>query len=55
MSSRNVFENHSVGLNEEDNKKLSGKAYSMMPPLAEGYHYELVKVSAGVAVVVEED
>lgn len=52
---RNVFENNQPEVSREEALELGDAVNSVLPTLAEGYHYKLVKLSSGkTAVVVEE-
>ena len=53
---RNVFESNTPWVTPEDQHEMVDKTHSVLPPLAEGYRYDLVKLASGrSAIVVEED
>lgn len=53
--SRNVFDgNRSAEVSVEEALKLGEKLHTVLPELAEGYRYELVKLTNGRTVVVVE-
>lgn len=56
MTGRNAFENNEVPVTQEEALELGDKVNSVLPPLAEGYHYTLTKLTNGrTAVVVDQD
>lgn len=51
----NVFENNEPVTDKEAIDELGERVHAMLPPLAEGYRYDLQKLASGrTAVVVEE-
>lgn len=53
---RNAFENNDPKVTQEEALELGDKVHSLLPPLAEGYHYDLTQLTNGrSAVVVEKD
>jgi hypothetical protein len=52
--SRNVFENNEP-ISAEEATKFGHKMHSLLPPLPEGKHYEIVTLESGRQAVVLED
>lgn len=57
MTSRNVFENNEKPeVTQEEALELGDRVNALLPPLAEGYHYSLTKLTNGrTAVIVDQD
>ncbi|QBZ73604.1 hypothetical protein SEA_ROSAASANTEWAA_40 [Streptomyces phage RosaAsantewaa] len=43
----NLFENNEPFKDHNELREMSDGPYVVLPPLAEGYHYELVQISDG--------
>lgn len=50
--SRNVFENNQPEPSEEDINAVGNSPHILLPPLAEGYRYELLRLPSGRMTVV---
>lgn len=50
--SRNVFENNRPEPSQEDQNAVGNSPHILLPPLAEGYHYELLRLPSGQMAVV---
>ncbi|AVD99487.1 hypothetical protein SEA_BING_65 [Streptomyces phage Bing] len=50
--SRNVFENNQPETSQEDSRAVGDSPHILLPPLAEGYHYELLRLPSGRMAVV---
>lgn len=57
VTSRNAFENNEEKpeVTREEAVKLGDKVQALLPPQPEGKHYELVELTAGTAVVIQDD
>jgi hypothetical protein len=49
---RNLFESNEPEPEQEDIKAISNGPHVMLPPLAEGYEYELAKLPSGRSAVI---
>lgn len=49
---RNVFENNQDEPSQEDVSAVGNSPHILLPPLAEGCHYELIRLPSGRMVVV---
>jgi hypothetical protein len=57
MSSRNAFENNEnkTEVTREEALEYGDKVQAILPPHPEGKHYSLVNLTAGTAVIIEDD
>lgn len=49
---RNVFENNQPEVSQEDFDAVKNGPHILLPELAEGYHYELLRLPSGRMAVV---